>query len=627
MNSSVPPIELTQVVSVDKVHRLLNRSVRFSFFDLYFGRFIAGLAKVNQVYVLLAAALVSSHQRNGHICIDLKDVSQKPLPMKKPEDQPLLCPELELWRERLMDSGVVGTNGASYPLILDSDDRIYLCRYWRYQESLGEALRCRVGDDPDIDCQRIRQGLYRFFPGTNVPDWQKIAAFTALVKRLCVISGGPGTGKTTTVFKILALLQETAGDQPYRIALCAPTGKAAARLSQAIIQSKTELATECGSTLLENIPDQVSTIHRLLKTRPGTPYFYHDRENPLNADVVVVDESSMVDMALMSKLAQALKPQARLILLGDMDQLASVEAGAVFGDICDTGHQHGFSAEFNRLYQQITQEYLPETSASSSAAGINDCVIRLEKNYRFDARSGIGELSRSVRAGNVDRSLLILSDQTYPDIIRHPCSGSELPLNIIENIVTTGYKEYCTTSLPEEKFPAFDRFRVLCALREGIFGVRQVNALIERLLAKHYTIKLKKDWYPGRPIMINRNNYHLRLFNGDVGLVLPDETADGALRVFFQTADNTIRRLHPARLVEHETVFAMTVHKSQGSEFDEILLILPDKDYPLLTRELIYTAITRARQRVHIISNDNVFTAAVKKRSIRYSGLRDILWK
>jgi len=360
---------------------------------------------------------------------------------------------------------------------------------------------------------------------------------------------------------------------------------------------------------------------------PGSPYFRHNETNPLPVDVVVVDEASMVDLALMSKLAQALPQKARLILLGDKDQLASVEAGAVLGDICDTGNVHGFTRGFCETLQEATGFEVPEELHEEAQSRPNDCIVHLQGSYRFGVDSGIGAVSQAVNEGDGDGAIALLKDEDYGDIVWSDIPHAAGLMEMLQDKIANGFGEYLLATEPRDIFHRFDSFRILCALREGPYGVNSINSLVEEVLAKQNLIDPGRWWYRGRPVMVTRNDYNLRLFNGDVGITLPDPDAGNDLRVFFPTSDGAWRRLHPMRLPEHETVYAMTVHKSQGSEFERLLLLLPDRESPVLTRELIYTAITRARGGAEIWGREEVFRVAISRRIERMSGLRDALWR
>lgn len=607
--------------------RSLSQKGMFSPLDLHFAGFMAELDGTDAPEVCLAAALVSHYRGMGHICLDLPCVAGRPLFTEQVMEETVLCPELPDWRIRLEKCPVVGRPGQYFPLILDEKSRLYLHRYFEYQERLARLIVERAGDEGhSINVPIFKEGLGRLFPkdGTKDINWQEVAAVAALCKRFCVITGGPGTGKTTTVAKIIALILEQAGQGRIRIALAGPTGKAASRLKEAIKSVKGGL--NCPDRIKDAIPVDASTIHRLLGSIQGSAFFRYNEKRPLPFDVVIIDEASMVDMALMSKLVQALSRDAKLILLGDKDQLASVEAGAVLGDICDSGNEHGISEAFCSVLKDICGYDIGQ-DFSREEAGISDCIIGLRKSYRFGKNSGIGEASRMVKAGDAEACLGILTGRGYNDITWKPLPMTNLLQTAIKETVIRGFGDYLKAGDPLEAFRLFERFRVLCALRKGPYGVNAINRMTEEILKKAGLIEPEKTWYAGRPVLITRNDYSLGLFNGDMGIAFEDRDSGNDLRVFFQTADGGQRRLHPARLPEHETVYATTIHKSQGSEFDHVLFILPDRDSQVLTRELIYTAITRARKGVEVWGNAEVFSSAVSRRTERTSGLRDALWE
>jgi exodeoxyribonuclease V alpha subunit len=608
------------------LNRLYDNGI-LSALDIHFARFLSRLADKNVSGLSLAASLVSSYTRQGHVCLDLSSVEGKELLQGENGIDPVVCPELNTWCKQLRETAVVGNPGEYKPLILDDRSRLYLFRYWEYQEKLADSIRRRIHDTGvDSDIGLLKEELIRLFPfnETEEINWQRVAAFTALTKQFCVISGGPGTGKTSIVATILALLLKQAKSERLRIALIAPTGKAAAKLQEAIRSMKTKLA--CPNSIKEEIPEEASTIHRMLGFIPDSPYFRHNAKNTLPVDVVVVDEASMVDLALMSKLIQALPLQARIMLLGDKDQLASVEAGAVLGDICDTGTEHSFSQGFCKDCKEVTGYTIHTQQNVTPESEIRDCIIQLEKNYRFGSDSGIGAVSYAVNTGDGDRAIKCMKSAVYEDItwksLPHP---NDLP-QVIKATIIQGYGDYLRARNPFEVFQVFERFQILCAIRQGPFGVAALNILAEKILREESLINPDRRWYPGRPVLITRNDYTLRLFNGDMGIVLSDPSVNNELRVFFPSTDGTVKKFHPFRLPEHETVYAMTVHKSQGSEFDKVLLVLPDRESPVLTRELIYTSITRAKKSVEIWGNENVFRTAVSRYIERTSGLRDALW-
>lgn len=594
----------------------------FSPLDVHFARFMEELNGAKSRELRLGAALASRSTREGHICLDLSPH----LPMDLPETgEVLVLPEKGLWEKELRKSRVVGAPGERRPLILDSKGRLYLYRYWEYQEELAKGIKGRIGREGyGLDMKSLRSGLRRIFPDQQEreADWQKVAAFAAARRRFCVITGGPGTGKTTAVAKILALLAEQSKGQGLRAALASPTGKGAARLQEAMKRAKETLV--CDEAVKALIQEAASTIHRLLGPARNSPYFHHNAQHPLPVDTLVVDEASMVDLALMSKLVQALPSDARLILLGDRDQLSSVEAGAVLGDICDTGRFHPFSEDFCAEIQEATG---CEIVGAKGGPEMSDSIVQLTRSYRFRDESGIAKASRSVNQGDGEGAVRILKHGAHEDLQWKALPSQRSMAGTLKNKVVEAYRCLFEATDPPEMFQCLERFRILCALREGPFGVNAINIIVEHILREQKLIQGEGKWYRGRPVLITRNDYTLRLYNGDVGIVLPDPASGGELRAFFPSQEGSVRRLHPLGLPEHETVYAMTVHKSQGSEFDRVLLILPDRDSPVLTRELVYTAITRAREHVEIWGHEDVFQRAVSRRIERMSGLRDALWE
>jgi exodeoxyribonuclease V alpha subunit len=599
--------------------------------DHRFADLIAQLSASDAPELWLGAALASSAVQNGHICLDLKAVAGKPFNNEETSgEDTLICPRWEEWHEALKAAPAVGTPGAFKPLILDDAGRLYLYRYWRYERIVADFFLTRVQAPAlPVDFPLLRRGLDRFFPKKDAdPDYQRIAALAAARRSLAVITGGPGTGKTSTVVKVLTLLlQQSQGPRP-RIALAAPTGKAAARLRESVKKAKQNI--DCAAEIRDLIPEEVSTLHRLLGWVPHGTRFRFDARNPLPFDVVAVDEASMIDLPLMAKLVQALTPHCRLLLLGDSDQLASVQPGMVFGDICGTGAPHAWSVEFDRLIEQETGELPAPGPASGRAAGLQDSIVTLQKNYRFSAGSGIAAVSRLVNEGAGPSALEAASGGRYEDIAWADVPAPAHLEKALEQIILDRYGPSLMAATPEAAFEAFSRFRILCAVRQGPFGVAAINQAAINILERAGWINATERWFRGRPVLITVNDYQQRLFNGDIGMLHPDmeDAEDGApKRAFFPAEGGGLRKILPMRLPEHETVYAMTVHKSQGSEFDRVLLILPPIQSPVLTRELIYTGITRAMHKVEIWGNRSVFLEAVQRRITRTSGLRSLLWQ
>ncbi|SHE45552.1 DNA helicase/exodeoxyribonuclease V, alpha subunit [Modicisalibacter ilicicola DSM 19980] len=702
--------------------------------------------------LLLAAALASHQLGRGHVCLDLGMTLQAPdLALSLPPEgddlsdppplpgQVLANVTLTDWRAALDQPALVGRGSGSTPLVtseIADSTRLYLRRYWQYEQDIRQALAARIDDTHEganadtPAAESLRRALEALF-GTpdDQPehlDWQKLACALAARSRFAVITGGPGTGKTTTVVKLLALLQALqlghSDGRALRIRLAAPTGKAAARLNESIAgqvetlplaalveqcdlaqrvasdgearrsQTKTRslqavneqldegfnTASSSAVALLikETIPTEVTTLHRLLGSRPDTRRFRHHADNPLALDVLVVDEASMVDIEMMASLLAALPPRARLILLGDKDQLASVEAGAVLGDLCQRADGGHYRPETAVWLQAATGDTLPERYIDTHGQPLDQAIAMLRVSHRFDAASGIGQLAQAVNAPLGDnllpkdkrRAIQRIFDQGYADISRLRLKDSDdtaLDRLVIDGNPEgfldegrgrrsrdgvlpppTGYRHYLGVMKEQRPPPdadlehdrqAFDdwaravleahgRFQVLCALRKGPWGVEGLNRQIAGALKRQGLIDAEHGWYPGRPVLVTRNDYGLGLMNGDIGITLaqPHPEHGWLLRVAFPSNDGSgrIKWVLPSRLQAVETVFAMTVHKSQGSEFTHTALVLPDAPNPILTRELIYTGITRAKDWFTLVeSGRGVLDEAVLREVTRVSGL------
>jgi exodeoxyribonuclease V alpha subunit len=588
--------------------------LEIDFIDQHFAALMNRLAKVPSPELKLAAKLVSNFRARGDVCVPLRDVTSTEAEKLGGTE----IPALKDWVNKLRSSGVVGDPGEFAPLILDQSDRLYLQRYWKYEDELGRSLQARLRDKSprDFDPADLAQGIAELFPGPS--DLQKVAAFVAANSRLCVLSGAPGTGKTRTIVLICALLITLAGKHELSFALAAPTGKAAARLKETIAQTGVSLHL---SDKLK-LPADASTIQRLLGARVDSPHFRHNAKDPLTADVVIVDEASMIDLALLAKLFDAIRPDARIILVGDKDQLASVEAGSTFRDICTPGFELGVSVSLAEAFAEVTGEKLEAVSADQ--APIHSVVVELRRNYRFTPGAGIAELSNAVNRGDAVAAIAVL--KRGGSIRWRPTPSPKNFERELRERVFPRFEKLVRARDPVVALKHLAEFAVLCALRRGPFGAETVNALLEGMLRETGLIEGAGRYHAGEPIIIVRNDYNVGLFNGDLGIALPDAVT-GELRVFFRGEGGEVLNFAPGRLPAHEPAFALTVHKSQGSEFHDALVILPERDAPVLTRELVYTGITRVRETVEVWASEEILRQTIGRKIERSSGLRERLWK
>ena len=648
--------------------------------------------------LILAAALTSHQLGRGHASLDLAATLNDPafalsLPPEgaysPATENPAQLPgevlsglSLWQWQSSLGHPTLVSSGTGDTPLVLVGS-RLYLRRYWHYEQDVRAAIDRRLQSSAtwqtDLPIPELRRTLDALFPPVSIPgqtnDWQKLACALAARSAFCIITGGPGTGKTTTVVRLLALLQtlsfastaQTGRQKPLRIRLAAPTGKAAARLNDSIAGAVANLplaGLSHGNEIRASIPVKVTTLHRLLGSRPDSRHFRHHAGNPLALDVLVIDEASMVDLEMMASVLAALPASARLILLGDKDQLASVEAGAVLGELCQRARDGHYTPETCDWLQATTGERIDRGLVDKAGTALDQAVIMLRHSHRFSAGSGIGQLAEAVNGGNAVAVDTVLK-AGYADLALMPLFDSdEAPFKslVIDGGIATaqtgkrsqasesasarcGYRHYL--EMIRQRQPerdagqaAFDswartvlqahgQFQVLSPLRGGRWGVEGLNQRIAHLLHAADLIPASEGWYPGRPVLITRNEYGLGLMNGDIGITLKlpggGDNQDWGLRVAFPAGDDTqgIKWVLPSRLQSVETVYALTVHKSQGSEFTHAALILPDTLSPILTRELIYTGITRAKSWLTLApaGDARILEQSVVRRVLRTSGL------
>lgn len=561
----------------------------FSPLDTHFADFVVRIDRHPCDALWWGAALTSHAAGRGHTCIHLSDIPDIPLLPVTTSHRSVPPSDAARWREALAVCNTVGEPGAYTPLVLDAAGRLYLHRSWRCEQQVARVILSRTHRHP-FDEIRLEAALDRYFPlSAGEVDLQREAARSALTHLFSVVSGGPGTGKTATVARILALLCDMAGDAHPEIVLAAPTGKAAARLHHSILHAAGRLALS--DDIRNSMPTEVRTIHRLLGVQSRTGGFRHNRDNRLSCDILVVDEASMVDLQLMAGLLEALRDDARIILLGDRNQLASVEAGAVLADICDSADE----------------AVVP--------------VTQLTKSYRFGSTSGIASLSRLINNGESAAAVELLRSEQAPDIRWRPLPAGRAFDEAVAAAAREGYVTYARAASPEAALAVLDSFRLLSPLRSGQYGTEHLNRLCESSLMP----ERKNDLGSGcpLPVMVTGNNYELGLFNGDTGILINND--EGTQTVWFDSPEGGVRHFSALRLPPSEPAFALTVHKSQGSEFDRVLLILPDRLSDVLSRELLYTAVTRARSSIEIWGTEEVFRQTIERRTVRHSGLRDRL--
>ncbi|MGY2463088.1 exodeoxyribonuclease V subunit alpha [Vreelandella sulfidaeris] len=672
--------------------------------------------------LLLAAALASHQLGRGHVCLDLAATLEAPdfalsLPpegddLNDPPPLPshvLATLTLPEWQAALNHPTLISDGPGNTPLVKSDSSfttRLYLRRYWQFEQTLHNEIAARLSVGNAGERLLLKNALDTLFPATNTLDWQKTACALAARSPFSIITGGPGTGKTTTVVRLLALLQTLQLAQPnahpLRIRLAAPTGKAAARLNESIAGQVKDLPLSGLESLLDkhsaasssnaiDIPTEVTTIHRLLGARADTRHFRHNAANPLALDVLVVDEASMVDIEMMTALLSVLPASAKLVLLGDKDQLASVEAGAVLGDLCRRADAAHYTPTTAHWLADLTDHPLPEALIDPDGQPLDQAITMLRVSHRFTETSGIGQLAQAINQplsevlrerdkhqavhgvlnnGYADLHHLVLKpdaqneDSALKRLVitgspqRFPSAGEGRSNFKGEPIAPpTGYCHYLNTldserpdtalafeengeiynAWAKQVLNAYSRFQLLCALRKGPWGVEGLNLRIAKTLRREKLLygndhTLEKGWFEGRPVLVTQNDYSLKLMNGDIGITMavPDpRSTSGApgrslLRVAFPTSDpeNPIHWVLPSRLHAVETVFAMTVHKSQGSEFLHTALLLPPTLNPILTRELVYTGITRAREWLTVVeAKRGVLNDAVTREVMRVSGV------
>jgi exodeoxyribonuclease V alpha subunit len=629
------------------------------------------IANLNHLFLALSASL-----RAGHSCLPLNEVADQHWGNSYSRRYEQSCSDTLEEEKNLSHRGFIFAPLAQLHTMLiklniSEDDNqllvyknhnIYLRRYFQFETDLEQAINARLSQQCQFDNNAVANCIAELFPKDSEKqppelDWQKIAVANAINKSFSVIAGGPGTGKTYTVTKLLAALvllhQHNVGstNDELRIALVAPTGKAAQRLSESIVDAVTGFSELIAAEVLAAIPTQAQTIHRLLGVLPNSPNFRHQEDNLLPYDIILIDEVSMVDLPLMTRVFRALKPDAKVILLGDADQLPSVAAGSVLADIAPRPHG-GFSAENNEYlcevcqldFEQLTTAFIHDKTHEKLPV---DYLTFLVKSRRFDGQGGIGLLANSVIRGDSVTSWQLLC-QSQPAVNNTQGNG-QLSLaqgdysQWLAPLVKQYYQPISTCKEVKQAFVLLSKFRVLCATRQGEQGVEQMNELIKTYLGKNNSPyqQSQQSLYHGQPIMINENDYRLGLYNGDIGIIwsVIDKDGNKHLMACFEAVNTTdkdnelnqqgIRQILPSRLPTYESVYAMTIHKTQGSEFGHVAMVISathseqrDTGSKLLSRELLYTGITRAKKQLTIAANQQVWRQGVTAQVQRHSGLR-----
>jgi exodeoxyribonuclease V alpha subunit len=610
-------------------------------------RFLASLCPQIGAETLFAVVVLADLEGRGHTCVLLDELPQHAAGLlQRAQAAALPLPVLDLpdadgWQRVLSDCPLVwdetAADDSGAPLVLGGC-RLYLRRYWDAETQVARQLRARMRHATPVDTAAAAAVIAALFapPTAAAVDWQRLACALALRSRLTLLTGGPGTGKTYTAARLLAALVATAHNPAaVRVALAAPTGKAAARLKQAIDQALLTLPPLPAVADLAARLGPARTLHSLLGARSDSRRFARNSAQPLEVDVLLIDEASMVHLEMMAAVLDALPPTARLILLGDKDQLASVEAGAVLGELCADAEGGHYWPDTAQQLQQLAAEQLPAAYVDAQGSALSQHVVMLRESRRFGG--SIGKLAAAVRTGQADIALRLLQSPPDEAVRQLPPSG-HLYRELLQTAVAgrgtaPGYAHYAALLQqgPAEGSPsgwaewarqvllAFERCRVLCAVRDGPWGVDALNAAIARELDASGLLRSRGAWYAGRPVLVTRNDHDLGVLNGDVGIVLP--SPDGRLRVAF-TQEQTVRSVSLSRLTDVQTAFAMTVHQSQGSEFDHTVLVLPEYS-ATLSRELLYTGITRARSAFTLAcAQAQTLRDGIARVTRRSSGLR-----
>lgn len=571
----------------------LQKKDKISLLELEFGRFLYSLASENSYLSIISGMICVQEQISGHICTRIDDILSNFI------YKPLFEHEVtrESLSEELLSTTFVGKPGENQPLILEGD-KLYLQKFWKYELELADFLlqKSKITHSINLESRNLVDNI--FDEDSSKGNNQKTAVLLSLLKDLVIISGGPGTGKTFTVKKIIEVLNQK--NPGINIALSTPTGKAAQRLNESLEANP-----------LSYKKNKATTIHKLLGARGTTGTFKYHKGNKLPYDVLIVDEASMLDISLWIHLIRAIKKDTKLILLGDKNQLSSVEAGSILGDIC--------SEATETFSLTISKELFTGEASSTNSESLNDCIIELTKSYRFGNKSGIKLFAESVNSGNNKYAIEILKAHAHEEVIsREPTTASIEEL--IRNYVIVPFLNGLDNGLD---FEHNKRFQILCALRKGPYGTEYINAVAERELKKRLGVRVAEEWYEGRPVIITKNNSLLKVRNGEIGICIKNHI-NGLFEVVLEHREDS--PISVSRVQDYEPAFATTIHKSQGSEYDHVAILLSNQPNPLLTRQLLYTAVTRARESVLIIGSSSVISSTIVQSIVRRSGLKYKIW-
>lgn len=587
-----------------------------------FAHFLQRLEPETGSQMIYAGAACLQAQLNGHICLVLEDRAVQPEWITAARELPgitdELIPEPATWQAMVTESQLAGDGSTLTPLVLE-ENRLYLHRLWKQEAELAGWIRSRAGGIHPVQHRTVE--IVKQFAGERTlfdpVDWQHTAVALAMVKDLIFISGGPGTGKTFTVLNILTALKAAhTGDEALKIALAAPTGKAARRLAESLNAGKNGVPERL-RTYLDDFNPEPLTVHKLLGSDYSGSSFRFNADNPLKHDVIVIDEASMLDIHMWVNLIRAVPEHCKVILLGDKDQLASVEAGSILGDICQG--ENRFSEETAQKLNQLTGMEIP---VSEGSPAVNDCQVFLTKSYRFSEKSGIRRLSQAVNASDEKAFFKLLTDKDSGDVLFLD-NGNENLRKVVHGFATCKFGEL-NKAKPSDIMKVVSERQMLCAVRRGRTGVETLNRIAEADIKRTYFDLDPGEWFKNRLVMATQNNAVLKIRNGEIGCCRNNE-GESAAEVNFEGEQSM--PVPVSRLSTYEPAWAMTIHKSQGSEFRHVAIILPDRHSDLLSRELLYTAVTRARESILVVGKEEVIRKTLNHSITRNSGLKAKVWK